>query len=466
MTLDPKQYIQKFGGKGAGLIWLVQNTDIGYNVPEFEIIDTSYYEDFLKQPGLARIAALLRNKANPGENHVGTYMPGCPKRLEDRCRELAEKFKGMAVVVRSSAVVSEDNEKLSGAGIYDTYFLKKNKLSEKTLADAVLKVYQSVESPRAVQYRKSNGLGEERMAVVVQRLSNAEGFVNGVVQSRLHAIANIIPITWSEEIGAVARGKGQDINTAYFRKRGSGKDIYYRLSFLSNDVRYLIGEKAGKLLTPIIIGLKKHYGKDFEAEFSADFEEGVVRMLQIRPLTNVTDKKIKFPKKKPIFTTGKVGYCMGAGEYIGPWVCRDNVKKGWDEPEHYALITPDLPQTMEKDRVLSELLEKYGGKSHFDYHLHTPNKKAIVVTGDMHPGSHALTIANENGILCLSRGVSIQRIPLLKRLEKTGPYIHIVSDGINGRVYAATEEEAREFYRRQSHEAELPVKNMMKEGNK
>lgn len=446
--LEP-QDVKKFGGKGAGLVWLAQNTDIGYNVPEFGIIDTSYYEDFLKQAGLARIAALLRNKANPGENHVGTYMPGCPKRLEERCMELAEKCRGMAVAVRSSAVVSEDNEKLSGAGIYETFFLEKGELSEKTLADAVLKVYQSVESPRAVQYRKSNGLGEERMAVVVQRLSNAEGFVNGVVQSRLHTIANIIPVIWSEEIGAVARGKGQDIKTAYFRKRGSGNDIYYRMSFLSDNTKYWTGEKAGELLTPIIIGLKKHYGKDFEAEFSADFEEKEINMLQIRPLTNIVDKKVKFPKKKPIFTTGKVGYCMGAGEYIGPWVHKDDVKKVWNEPEHYAFITPELPQTMEKDRVLSELLEKYGRKSHFDYHLHTPNKKVIVVTGDMHPGSHALTIANENGILCLSRGVTFKKFPFLKRLQKTGPYIHIVSDGINGRVYAATEEEAMEFQRRQ-----------------
>ena len=33
----------ELGGKGNGLVWLSQNTDLGFTVPRFEIIDSSFY---------------------------------------------------------------------------------------------------------------------------------------------------------------------------------------------------------------------------------------------------------------------------------------------------------------------------------------------------------------------------------------------------------------------------------------
>tara|TARA_Y100000310_G_C20528202_1_gene737138 strand:- start:607 stop:837 length:231 start_codon:yes stop_codon:yes gene_type:complete len=60
------------GGKGAGLVWLRDNQDLGFNVPEFEIIDTRFHEEFLKQLGVAQLAALLQGSVS-GMDLVGSY---------------------------------------------------------------------------------------------------------------------------------------------------------------------------------------------------------------------------------------------------------------------------------------------------------------------------------------------------------------------------------------------------------
>lgn len=436
--MSSKDDILKNGGKGSGLTWLTQNTDIGYSVPEFDIIDTSYHEDFLKQPGLAQIAAMLHNKANPEDDYVDVYQS--PKRLDEICKELTEKFQGRSVAVRSSAVVSEDNDSLTGAGIYDTFFLESWQLNPESLTDAVLKVYNSVNSDKAVEYRTNAGLDDERMAVVVQELSDDVGFVNGVMQSRLQAVSKIIPISWSEEIGAVVEGvESSKITTAHFgRTQRYGYTDYKRIYTSGGDLSVGDIVKIDDLMISVILGLKKRYGKDFEAEFSANLEKGILNMLQIRPLTNIVDKKITFPNKKPIFTTGYKGCCIGVGEYIGPMVFEDDVKEGWEEPAHYAFVAPSLGKFIEE--ILPNLRT--------DYDALTPNKRAMVLTHGMSFGSHALTIAQERNILCIGKYQDFTKPYFTKSLKNISPNIHIVSDGLVGRVYEATEQEAKEFERR------------------
>jgi hypothetical protein len=446
--MNPNKCIQKYGGKGAGLIWLTQNKDLGYRVPHFSIIDTSFYEECLKQELLAQLASQIYQLHHPDERVRGK-IERIPQRLEEKCKALARKFKGRKVSVRSSAVVSEDSNKFSGAGMYDTFFL--DEVNEETLTDAVLKVYASVNSPRAVQYRKEAELENERMAVVVQEVSDGVYYMHGVMQSRLQDVERIIPISFSENIGAVVRGdKDSKINTVYFRRKGDER------AFASEDILNKEIAPIEKIILPIILGLRKRYGKEFEAEFAAclryeDFKE--VNLLQIRPLTNISDKKVEFPKKKPIFTTGRHGLCMGVGEYIGPWVTKRDVGKGWDEPEHYAYVTPSLGKYMaDIHRRLSFTLKRQGREPLPDYDLLTPKKRAMILTHQMLFGSHALTIAHEKGILCIGKNQDEFAHHFSKPDEKVSPYIHIVSDGITGRVYEATKEEAEAFAKKMEKE--------------
>jgi len=409
------------GGKGKGLVWLVQNIDelngaceATVQVPEFENLDVTFYDDF------------LNNSFD---------------RLESRCSELAEQFKGRSVAVRSSAVVSEDNEKHSGAGIYHTGFINRDNLTPDILADAVVEVYESVNSERAIQYRQEAGLNDEMMEVVIQEKAN--GF-NGVTMSRLPSKRGIIPFWWSSTTGAVVSGDDKArIDTVYLTEdeidANKLKPIFISdtgMNMLPRS-RFMV-DKFG----PIVKKLRESYGMDFEAEFAVLFDYDTINLLQIRPLTNVSDQEFTFPDKKPILSANLV---MGVGEYIGPWVMPEQVVDGWREPTHYAYMASKLDQMM-----------PHAGEGS-DYHKLTPNKKAIVLTSSSSPKLHALTLANERGLLCVCAGkipkdygssARAQRPDLEVPLETLGEYIHVACDGLNGHVYRATKEEAEAFNKR------------------
>jgi len=251
--------IKKFGGKGASLLWLSENENIGYKVPEFEILDTSYHEDHLKQPKLAQISAQLQSIVNPKLNLRGTYQKITP-RLRKKLEGLVDRFKGReGVAVRSSAVSSEDSEKVSGAGIYDTVHLHDRHFDLESLEDAVLQVFGSVESETARNYRQQAGVEDERMAVVVQELSNDVNYFNGVMQSRLQAVKKIVPISWSGSLGGVVSGdENATVSTTYFKQLGNGKTpVDYRAHFFTDDLREHDAKEVQKTLFPILLELKK-----------------------------------------------------------------------------------------------------------------------------------------------------------------------------------------------------------------
>ena len=472
--------VSRLGGKGAGLVWLSQNTDLGFEVPEFEVVDTSYYEEWQRQLGIAKLAAILKSKASGNREFVNVPFP---RRLEVKCVELAQRFEGREVAVRSSAVVSEDSEKHSGAGMYDSVFFERwddEKFNLDSLKRAILQVYSSVDNPRATKYRKQAGLKDEKMAVVVQEIAKE---LNGVVMSRLPFRDKIVPVSWSSARGAVVGGdKEAEVYTAYFSKYDfatSHDSGPFQCIFRSENLEWESKtETISESLVPLVRQLRKRYGKEVDVEFVMDLSSNYnplqkfnphIKLLQIRPITNISDKQVKFPRKKPIL---QGGYSVGVGEYIGPWVRPLNdVRPGWNEPDHYVYVASTF------ERILT------GHGQRHDYDELTPNKRAIVLAGrgaPDSPGTHALTIAHEKGILCLigkadynklrtegdgemekkygSMGALMMEAEfgavLTKPLEfdvpiqKVGPYIHVVCDGLKSRVYRATREEAVEFARR------------------
>ena len=419
---------RKIGGKASGLKWLKENRDLGFVVPEFRVIDTSYYDEYARIQESTRLVSALASVCSGSETHA-FFNP--PQRLEEKCNAIARHFNGKAISVRSSAVVSEDNENISGAGIYDTFFLDAEQITPKNLLEKVLQVYASVNSERAIAYRMENGVKGEQMAVIVQKVVEGYGYAHGVVKSRLPARAGVIPVSWSDVRGAVVGNLPAKIHTAYFH---ATKKMHYgnKCIFMTEDALYEKMYALDSLLVSFIPLLRKRYGREFEAEFAFDFEGRRVYLLQIRELTNIQDKQISFPKnKRALFVTN---ICIGAGEYVGETRFIEDIYEGWDEPEHYVYIAPILRQS---------------GRIDINYDELTPKKRAMILTHQSNPDAHALNIANERGLLCICADVvSSKQEACYERLKRAGPYVHIVSDGLQGKVYQATQEEAEAFNQR------------------
>jgi hypothetical protein len=300
------------------------------------------------------------------------------------------------------------------------------------------------------------------------------------MQSRLQAMKDIIPVTWSARIGAVVgcQRPGDKVHTVYHAQKGK---IMKRIFISDTNPHYHTLTVISTNIIPLIQRLKERYGKDFEGEFCLDHKEDKIYMVQIRPLTNLSDIEVKFPNKESILTSE---FCMGAGEYIGRIVMpKDVVSFQLPKdvvsckllPEHYTFAIDKLDQTIPKE--FGAFSCKNGNV--IDYDKSTPDKKVLIVTGkESRPGMHALTIANERGIICLAGGgrelsdeeferemyhprnilemmglnVYITAHLLTPRFDvqyqTVGEFVHVVCDGLVGKVYQATEKEAEEFQRK------------------
>jgi hypothetical protein len=77
--------------------------------------------------------------------------------------------KTWGIIIRSSAVFSEDNDKTTGAGVYHSEPLLKEKYTFKDFCKAIEKVYASCDSEDAKKYREINNIPEEKMGITIQK---------------------------------------------------------------------------------------------------------------------------------------------------------------------------------------------------------------------------------------------------------------------------------------------------------
>lgn len=145
-----------FGAKAAHLIALKNAAEqlkpflekVGevFEVPEFTLIPADQYASFGSSPAAS-----------------------------SEVRAAYHWIAGRRVMIRSSAVHSEDGEHL-GAGVYASYLLPAG-ASFDTFCEVVGKVYESVNSPLAKEYRRQIGFdGQEEMGVVVQEYIEREDY--------------------------------------------------------------------------------------------------------------------------------------------------------------------------------------------------------------------------------------------------------------------------------------------------
>ena len=151
------------GGKGANLGELIA---AGFPVPEGFVVTTEAYDGYLRDNG---VEDLLRGSSTAAEARALFDRPVDP-RLGNVILEAYRWLGGGPVAVRSSAT-AEDLADASFAGQQDTFL---NVEGDEALLDAVRRCWASLWTDRAVAYRRRAGVEDARLAVVVQRLVDAE----------------------------------------------------------------------------------------------------------------------------------------------------------------------------------------------------------------------------------------------------------------------------------------------------
>lgn len=206
--------------------------------------------------------------------------PVLKSRLQQELEQKLDKNKLYAV--RSSAI-DEDSDSASFAGIHESFL----NIPREQVLSHIFKVYNSAFSPRAMQYRETNGLSADniRIAVIIQEMVAAE--ISGVVFTINPATNNP-----DEMIVSVTRGLGESLVD------GSVSGSTYALSGSHVKVR---GED---ILTPrqltAIRKMVSHVAKKTDCFLDIEFAitGNTVYFLQARPI--VAYKGIS-PKGRTLF---------------------------------------------------------------------------------------------------------------------------------------------------------------------
>ncbi|MGD9380578.1 MAG: PEP/pyruvate-binding domain-containing protein [candidate division WOR-3 bacterium] len=239
MNIVSKGNIQQTGVKAANLRRLPPR----FNVPRFVVVSTKMYRAYLASGEIS-----VRHR-----------------------RELTEALRGFLkqgrVAVRSSGT-AEDMPGLSFAGMYSTTL---NISSVSDGIDAVMKSWQSVESPRVREYCRKMNVEIGDMAVIIQH--QLEPAVSGVMVTQS-------PFSISEVLIECCRGLGDKlvsgrVTPARYRIRG-GRTIEH---------------KGDDLLSPEQLRKLVDQGKKIERIFKAPqdvewaIEDGKLYILQTRPVS-------------------------------------------------------------------------------------------------------------------------------------------------------------------------------------
>lgn len=151
------------GGKAANLGEL---TRAGFPVPDGFVITTAAYDEYLATHHLRSELACART----GEQARALFDRPIPEDLADAIRVAYHDLGAGPVAVRSSAT-AEDLEDASFAGQQDTYL---NIEGTAALLDAVRRCWASLWTDRAISYRSHAGVRDASLAVVIQRLVDAD----------------------------------------------------------------------------------------------------------------------------------------------------------------------------------------------------------------------------------------------------------------------------------------------------
>jgi len=460
-----KEDVLLVGGKNASLGEMYnrfakiknQKSKIKINVPDGFALTTKAYWHFLEENKIDQKLKEVFKKFNPKSikslQETGKeartlilkadFPEDLKKKLIEAYRKLEEEYgEPTEVAVRSSGV-SEDQPGASFAGQFESFL---NTSGEKDLLEAIKKCLASTFNDRAIIYREEKKFPQLKFALsvgiqkmvrsdlassgIIFTLDTETGFKNVILINSIWGVGEMIvkgKITPDQfyvfkptlRLASLAQGKpykpiiiknlGRKTKKYIYAKGGGLREVSVPQK---DQMKFSLTDEEILTLARWAIIIENHYKYPQDIEWAKDGKTGQLFIVQSRPETVFTPKKIqsyeeyeiKTAKKKPILTGIAIGNKIGQGKVH----IIENVSKISEFKKGEVLVTKMTdPDWVSVFPLASAIVTDEGGKT-----------------------AHAAIVSRELGLPCIVGTREATKV------LKTGQEITVdCTSGSEGRIF-------------------------------
>jgi len=435
-----KEDVKIVGGKASNLAELI---NAGFPVPEALFITVEAYEKFLESNEIKEeISEIVKdidfsnvNSLNKASEEIKKLILNgkMPSKIRDSIIDSYKKLYGAPpididfirpiekpfVAVRSSAV-TEDIEKASSAGQYETFL---NVKGEENLLDSVKKCWASLYTPRAIFYRhKYNQSQETSIGVVVQRMvfseksgvvftvdptNPVEGFGKIIIEACWGLGETLVQGMVEPDRYTVDKASGSILEKVIGKKTVERvRDPIYGIIIerkVSKDKieAQILSDMEIVALAAYCKKIEQHY--NFPQDIEWAIERGRIYIVQTRAVTTLEKpEEVEKPEGIPMLE----GYGASPGIATGVVKIIHDVSELWKIEKGDILVTkmtsPDMVVAMEKS--------------------------AAIITDEGGISCHAAIVSRELGVPCIIATKTATQI------LKDG--MKITVDATHGKIYS------------------------------
>jgi len=355
--------LNSVGGKNASLGEMMNNLNkLNLKLPQGYALTTEAYSDFIKENEITQyIKSTLKNKNLDDIKELNSFGQSIREKIlsSKLSKELIEATSiawknlnknnnpSFSVAVRSSAT-AEDLPNASFAGQQESY-LNISDLEE--INKAVLSVYASLYTDRAISYRQHNKFDHSHvlMSVCIQQMIRSDLSASGVmftidtesgckdlvVINSSFGLGELIvqglvnpdefyvfkPSLRNDKYPIIRKNMGNKTTKMIYSKRKNFQKSVQIVDLDKDDrSKFSISDTEIVALSHLALLIEQHYGKPMDIEWAKDGIDGELYILQARPETVVSshehhldDYQIK-SKGKLLATGRSVGYGLGIGK--------------------------------------------------------------------------------------------------------------------------------------------------------
>ncbi len=394
----------QYGAKAATLIAFASKLQ---ELKE-KIADSFYYSPQI--PAFVPVAADIYTKWERRDPEFD----GVVENLRIQALQLVEQ--DQLIVVRSSAVKSEDNETSTGAGVYASVAVDPHDVS--AFRQAIETVYGSARSDTALAYQKAHGVSDEKMGLILQAYhelpqSNNRDMVYGHAAS-YGAHLELIDVHTQTSVVQFdrERTRGCLLKRPIFIRVAKNESPLHSHPDHNNTEGSSDNQNAMHTVAYAVLLAEQVFGCPMQVEYAGD------KIVQVRPVIGeLPDAAVEFPRDQPPLCTARA---TGAGDYVltpleyAGWA-DNSTREGYVViPQEYAFSINGVYESL-------------------------PGKGAVVVLQPSTNG-HIQALCRERGLLCFYAYRSDQgRAELYATFDEAHERLPLrfVADGRDGRIYAA-----------------------------